>query len=155
MIGTICLDMDGTFVDLYNVPNWLKRLRAEDATVYEEAKPLVDMERLSDLVQQLANVGYDIHIISWFSKQASETFNAKVRQAKFDWLRYYDFCIDYENVHLINYGVNKQDVFAEKPINAILIDDDSRVRSGWNIGDSYDPAKEDLLTILEDLLYRE
>lgn len=152
---TICLDMDGTFVDLYNVPNWLERLRNEDATVYEEAKPLVNMERFNELIQQLADEGHEIHIISWFSKQASETFNAKVRQAKFDWLTTYDFYIDYHNVHLIAYGTNKQDVFTEKPMNAILIDDDSSVRSGWEIGTAYDPNREDLLVILEDLLDRE
>ena len=37
----IWLDMDGTFVDLYGVENWLPMLRAEETTPYEIAKPLV------------------------------------------------------------------------------------------------------------------
>lgn len=28
----ICFDMDGTIADLYAVPNWLDKLRAEDAS---------------------------------------------------------------------------------------------------------------------------
>ena len=30
----ICFDMDGTIADLYAVPNWLDKLRAEDASPY-------------------------------------------------------------------------------------------------------------------------
>ena len=41
----ICFDMDGTIADLYNVPNWLPKLRAEDASPYEDAAPIYDMNR--------------------------------------------------------------------------------------------------------------
>lgn len=33
----ICFDMDGTIADLYAVPNWLDKLRAEDASPYADA----------------------------------------------------------------------------------------------------------------------
>ncbi len=49
----ICFDMDGTIADLYNVPNWLERLQAEDATPYLEAKPLWDMECLNNILMRL------------------------------------------------------------------------------------------------------
>ena len=32
----ICFDMDGTIADLYAVPGWLEKLRAEDATPYRD-----------------------------------------------------------------------------------------------------------------------
>ena len=40
MKKAIFWDMDGTIADLYNVPNWLDKLRAEDTSPYREAKPL-------------------------------------------------------------------------------------------------------------------
>ena len=38
---TIFFDMDGTIADFYNVPNWLLKLRNNDASPYEEAVPLL------------------------------------------------------------------------------------------------------------------
>ena len=40
---TIYLDMDGTIADLYGVEDWLKKLRAEDSSPYEEAEPMCDL----------------------------------------------------------------------------------------------------------------
>ena len=42
MTKTINFDMDGTFVDLYGVKNWLDYLINEDITPYKTAKPLVN-----------------------------------------------------------------------------------------------------------------
>ena len=43
----ICWDMDGTMASLYGVDNWLSKLRAEDASPYEDAAPMWDMELLN------------------------------------------------------------------------------------------------------------
>ena len=44
---TIFLDMDGTIADLYGAKDWLPRLRAYDAKVYAEARPLCNMNTLA------------------------------------------------------------------------------------------------------------
>ena len=67
-IRTINFDMDGTIADLYGVANWLDFLIAEDATPYVVAKPLVNMQVLSRLLNKLQRNGYTINIISWTSK---------------------------------------------------------------------------------------
>ena len=43
MKKAIFWDMDGTIADLYNVPNWLDKLRAEDTSPYREAEPLFSL----------------------------------------------------------------------------------------------------------------
>lgn len=43
----IIWDMDGTIADLYNVPNWLQKVRTYDVTPYAEAAPMWDMVRLA------------------------------------------------------------------------------------------------------------
>ena len=40
---TYFFDMDGTFVDLYGVDNWLDDLINEKTRPYDEAKPLVNL----------------------------------------------------------------------------------------------------------------
>lgn len=39
---TIYFDLDGTLVNLYNVPNWLQKIRSEDVSPYLDAEPLVN-----------------------------------------------------------------------------------------------------------------
>ena len=50
---TIYFDMDGTIANLYSVENWLEKLRSEDATPYEEAKPLIRLATLARLLNKL------------------------------------------------------------------------------------------------------
>ena len=49
MTKAIYFDMDGTVANLYDVPNWLEKLQAQDVTPYIEAKPLIDMEELKTI----------------------------------------------------------------------------------------------------------
>ena len=44
---TVYFDMDGTIADLYGAKDWLPRLRAYDAKIYAEARPLCNMNTLA------------------------------------------------------------------------------------------------------------
>lgn len=125
----ICFDMDGTIADLYAVPNWLDKLRAEDASPYAEAAPMWDMKALREVLLELANKGYEIRIISWLSKDSTEEYKTAVRKAKREWLEKYNFPAD--KCHFIAYGRTKADCIrriADAP--AVLIDDNKRCGTG-------------------------
>lgn len=80
--ATIFFDMDGTLFDLYGVPDWLPRLRAEDASPYIEAAPLLNLQNLGETLQTLQNNGVRIGVISWLSKDATATYKKAIRRAK-------------------------------------------------------------------------
>ena len=82
MFEAIYFDMDGTIADLYNVENWLERLRANDETPYIEAEPLVNMQKLQDMLESFAMLGITIGVISWLAKGSSKSYDKKVRTAK-------------------------------------------------------------------------
>ena len=76
MIKTINFDMDGTFVNLYGVENWLDYLINEDTTPYEIAKPLFNMSLFARLINKLQREGWEIGIITWLSKNATNDYNS-------------------------------------------------------------------------------
>ena len=65
---TIYLDLDGTVIDFYGVPNWLECLEAQDSTPYRVAKPLVNLSTLARYLNRLQARGYNIGIISWLPR---------------------------------------------------------------------------------------
>lgn len=147
----ICFDMDGTIADLYSVPNWLDKLRAEDASPYAEAAPMWDMKALREILLKLIDKGYEIRIISWLSKDSTEDYKTAVRKAKKEWLKKYNFPA--EKCHFVAYGTTKADCIrriADAP--AILIDDNKKVRDGWHMGRTIDPMNCDLIAELEKLV---
>lgn len=147
----ICFDMDGTIADLYSVPNWLDKLRAEDASPYTEAAPMWDMKALRKILLKLIDKGYEIRIISWLSKDSTEEYKTAVRKAKKEWLEKYNFPA--EKCHFVAYGTTKADCIrriADAP--AILIDDNAKVRNGWTLGTTIDPMNCDLIAELEKLV---
>lgn len=146
----IVFDMDGTIADLYSVPNWLDKLRAEDPAPYLDAEPMWDMERLRELLLSLSMKGWEIRVVSWLSKDSSREYKAAVRKAKREWLARYNFPAD--KVHLVAYGTTKSGVVRKAAESAILIDDSATVRDGWHIGRTIDPLNCDLLEVLENLL---
>ena len=84
---TIYFDMDGTIADLYNVENWLPKLRNSDPSPYLDAKPLLHFSTLARLLNAAQRSGINIGIISWTSKGGSATYNQDVMEAKRKWLR--------------------------------------------------------------------
>lgn len=121
----VCFDMDGTIADFFGVEGWLEMLHNEDTTPYRKAKPLVDLEALSNV---LDNENIYVSVISWSAKNGTKKFNDAVRSAKVRWIKKYFPCVD--KVHVIKYGTNKQDYADFK--NAILIDDNKDVRDSWS-----------------------
>ena len=148
--GMICFDMDGTIADLYSVPNWLEKLRAEDASPYMDAEPMVDMEELANVLTVLINQGWEIRVISWLSMGGSKEYNAAVRKAKRAWLEKYNFPAN--KVHLVQYGTTKANCVRKQSDFAILIDDNQKVRDGWHLGDTIDPTNDDIIERLRELV---
>lgn len=117
-------DMDGTIADLYHVENWLDKLRAEDATPYEEARPLWNMCKLCDTLHALQSMGHKVTIVTWLAKESSKDYNRATRAAKRAWLKSYDFPFD--EIHLVKYGTPKSKYAVPDAIN-IFFDDSEEV----------------------------
>lgn len=150
MAKMICFDMDGTIANLYSVPNWLDKLRAEDASPYSDAAPMWDMEELRKILLLLISKGWEVRVISWLSKDSNESYKNEVRKAKLEWLAKYDF--PYRRCHLVAYGTTKADCVRRWASPAILVDDNEKVRNGWHLGETIDPTKVNLIEELRKLL---
>jgi hypothetical protein len=126
---TIYLDLDGTVIDFYGVPNWLECLEAQDSTPYRVAKPLVHLSTLARYLNRLQARGYNIGIISWLSKSGTDKFNAEVAEVKREWLAKHLPSVQWDEIHIVPYGVPKSNC-ATCP-NAILFDDEQRNLNEW------------------------
>ena len=146
----ICFDMDGTLASLYTVPNWLEKLQAEDPSPYAEARPMWDMTKLAGVLEALIADGWQIRIISWLSKDSSESYKAAVRKAKLEWLDKWKF--PYQKCHLVQYGTTKADCVRRIANPGILVDDNDKVREGWHLGETINPLSENLYERLALLL---
>lgn len=165
----ICFDMDGTIADLYGVENWLAKLRQEDTSPYEDAEPLVDMDKLNQVCALLQKAGWEIQVITALSKDASPEFKKAIREAKRAWLEKWGFI--YDNFHGIDYKTPKCEVIRRdmpcgmKTLHAvqknsgildipeaILIDDESRHTDRWGWGRTINPTTEDIIETLRSLL---
>ena len=130
MPEAIYLDMDGTIADLYGVPDWLTYLiDHEDEYPYQVANPMVDMMLLDDLIRIIQSMGIKVGVISWASKGASDEYKKAVANAKREWLSKYLPSIN--EVHIVAYGSPKAN-HAKVKSNAVLIDDDRKVRNRWD-----------------------
>ena len=146
---TIYFDMDGTIADLYGVIDWLPKLRAEDATPYEEAAPLVNMNDLQFCLSYLQAYGYKIGIISWLAKNSSKTYDNAVRKAKMKWLKENLPKIHFDEMHIVKYGTRKDYIAKDK--NGIIFDDDERVREKWR-GEALNPNFIDIIENLKRMV---
>ena len=149
MVKMICFDMDGTIADLFAVADWLPKLRAENPSPYVEAVPMWDMAELRKVLIELK---IEVRIVTWLSKNSSEEYKNEVRQAKREWLDRYNF--PYDHFHGVRYGATKADSvrnLLNENETAILIDDNEKIRSGWNLGEAVDPTAVDLIEYLRNL----
>lgn len=145
----LVFDMDGTIVDFYGVEGWLNDLETENTRPYEEARPLYDMNCLNSLIERLKIVGWKIIITTWLSKNGTKEFNDRTRKAKLEWLKKYNF--SYDEIHLVKYGTTKANCTRYIGGYQILIDDNEKVRKGWNLGATIN-ANKNILKELEKLL---
>lgn len=147
----ICFDLDGTLANLYNVPNWLEKLRAYDASPYLVAKPMCDMEDLAFLLQVAQHRGIEVRIITWLSKDSTKEYDEIVRITKRAWLK--AMGLPFDHFHGVAYGATKADsirrhIDRSSGETAILFDDNANVRKGWTMGKAYDPTVCDICAVL-------
>lgn len=126
---TIWFDMDGTIADLYSVENWLPMLRAYDPSPYALAKPLVRLSTLAYMLNKLRAKGYRVGVISWGSKCSTPAYDAAVTAAKMAWLKRHLPSVDFDEIHVVPYGVPKQNF--KRTDADILFDDEERNRINW------------------------
>lgn len=132
MTKAIYFDMDGTIANLYGVDGWLDCIINEYTKPYREAKALVNMRQLGKELNRLKQNGYTIGIISWLAKGATDEYNERVAQAKRNWLVRHLNAVQFDEVHIVEYGTPKQTLG-----NGILFDDEEPNRMNW-IGKAYD-----------------
>ena len=107
---TVYFDMDGTIANLYEVDNWLNKLRNEDETPYLEAKPLINPLKFQILINKIKAKGYKVGVISWTSKGGKSKYNSKVVKAKREWLAMHFPKVTFDEIHIVKYGVNKTEL---------------------------------------------
>ena len=129
MAKAIYFDMDGTLANLYGVENWLDKLRAYDATPYENAEVMLNMQALAHRLNKLQARGYTIGIISWLSKETTPEYDAAVTAAKLEWLSKHLHSVRWDEVAISSYGKRKSKLAQVK--GGYLFDDNPKVRREW------------------------
>ena len=122
----ILFDLDGTLVNLYGRKDWLEKLRNEEP-IYEELEPLIDMEKLNHIANELISIGVEFAVVTWLSKGASLGYELITSMEKFRWCKeHIPFIADFE---CQPYGTPKQTNYRNK--QCILIDDNAEVRADF------------------------
>lgn len=127
---TINFDMDGTFVDLYGVPEWWEKLDKHDPTPYIEAKPLVRLSTLARYINKFQKAGIEVNIISWLAKNSTPKYESEVIEAKREWLRKHLPSVHFDRIYIVPYGTPKS-YYAPRDRNNLLIDDDIKNLAQW------------------------
>ena len=152
MKRTLVFDMDGTIANFYGVNGWLEDIRSGNPRPYIVAEPMYDMETLKEILNLLKSQGWTIAVTSWLAKGSDKAFDELTRIAKREWLAKYDFPFD--EIHLVKYGTTKANCTRKNGGYQILIDDNAKIRSGWNLGSTIN-ANENILEKLWALLLTE
>ena len=146
MTKTLWYDMDGTIANLYAVENWLAYLQNEDTFPYTQAGTMLNFSLFARLLNKLQAAGWKIGIISWTSKNGSESYNLAVEMAKRLWLKRHLPSVEWDEIRIVRYGTNKYMTCS----GGILFDDEERNRKEWENGFSYEPSK--IIEILKQLI---
>ena len=134
MNTTIYFDMDGTIANLYGVNGWLESIINRDASPYTNAEPMVRMNSLARVLNNLIKRGYKVGIVSWLAKNSTEEYDKAVTEAKLNWLKTHLKSVEFEEIHIVPYGTPKHEVVANP--NGILFDDEEPNRANW-LGTAY------------------
>lgn len=143
---TIYFDMDGTFVNLYGVENWLNYLINKSSRPYDIAMPLFNMNSFAKAIHKLQKNGYKVGIISWCAKNSNNEYDEMVINSKKKWLRKHLKSVEFDEIHILEYGTPKYTVANE---NDILFDDEENNRKTW-CGTAYDV--DNILNIMRSLV---
>ena len=135
MERAIYFDMDGTIADLYGYTDWLKELRAASCKPYAGAAPLVRLQLLARLLNELQKDGWHIGVVSWLSKNSTKEYDLAVTETKKKWLSKHLRSVHWNEIKIVPYGTPKETI-VDKP-KGILFDDEERNRINW-IGTAYD-----------------
>lgn len=142
----IYFDMDGTIANLYAVENWLEDLQNKNTRPYEQAKVMLKMNVLARLLNKLQKEGYIIGVVSWLAKNSTQEYNERVTQAKVDWLHKHLPSVQWNELHIVEYGTPKQTVVQHN--KGILFDDEEQNRTNWT-GTAYDV--DNIIEVLKGL----
>ena len=142
----IYFDMEGTIADLYGVEGWLEYITNGNPFPYENAKPMVNMNRLARRLNTLQKEGCEICVISWLAKTSTSEYDELVKRAKLEWLAKHLPSVHWDNINIVEYGTPKEN-FCETPFD-ILFDDEEKNRENWN-GIAFDV--DDIMGILKTL----
>ena len=149
MEKVLVFDMDGTMADLYGVEGWLADLRAEKTRPYAEARPMVDMDELREMLNQLRWLGWRVVVTTWLAKEATKEYDDAVRAVKKAWLDLWQF--PYDELHMVKYGRTKADCTRKYGKGQqVLFDDNAKVRQGWHLGEAVDAI--DMMDYLRGLV---
>lgn len=125
-VDTIIFDMDGTIADLYNHPEWLSYFQ-EEKSIFQYLEPMIPTFAFNSIIEKLKTV-CDVRIITWLPMNATKEYKAICRKDKKQWVK--TFVPSIEKVHAIAYDSNKHGVKGISK-NAILFDDNEKVRESW------------------------
>ena len=143
----IFFDMDNTLASLYDVPNWLSMLRAYDPTPYAEADVMLNMSLLARYLNRLQEIGYQIGIISWLSKNPTPEYDEAVTATKLVWLKKHLRSVNWDAIRIVAYGTPKSSFMENE--DDILFDDEAPNRKEWK-GKAYEPAE--IFSVLSSLI---
>ena len=132
MQKAIYFDMDGTLAGLFFVKGYKETLAAGDATPYEIAKPLFNVDEVKAEITRLKSLGYIIGIVSYYGADADAEMVEKTIKAKKDWLKNYFPYADESEIYITSPEYKKSDIVKIK--NSILIDDSKKNREEWKNG---------------------
>lgn len=134
----IYFDMDGTLADIFNYPDWLRLLHAEDVRPYRDCKPIVNPGELVPILEQLRNLGVHVGVISWLAKGSSISYAKATRAAKMEWLQNH-IQFEFDSIKICRYGAPKHNYAMN---DSILVDDSPFCLNAWDKGRTLDATTE-------------
>lgn len=134
----IYFDMDGTLADMFNYPDWLRLLRAEDVRPYRYCDPIVNLGELVPILEQLRNLGVHVGVISWLAKGSSISYAKATRAAKMEWLQNH-IHFEFDSIKICRYGAPKHNYAMD---DSILVDDSPFCLSTWTKGRTLDASQD-------------
>ena len=148
----VYFDMDGTVYDLYNLPDWLVKLRNE-ISPFLDTESLVDIKTMAHLINVLKIQGNTFGIITWLPRDASERFEETCADDKAAILER-DFGTDtFDTFEAIKFGTPKHTTVG-RPLTRedVLIDDNWEVLSEWTEAGGTGVHASKLITYLYSIL---